>query len=248
MSVLAPPKPPPHEDPEALIEEARRRARRRRLAFVAAARGRRWRSSGTVLARRPHATQRDGARAVPEGFHLVRARGPVEHTRTAEYLPFRPTVIDLATGREHRVPVRHRGVVGTTARAGLVRAIVSVDGRVALDGVGQACAAERRASAFPPPVPFNLAAKDLKWPVDPKVLPSGWNGDLPRPSRELGREQRRRDRPGFAARPSRVRRGNAPARRQPSLRRSEGTRRLVRECLHRLAGTCLRRASPSSCP
>ncbi len=165
MSVLTPPKPPVHEDPEALIEEARRRARRRRLAFVAAVVAG-LAIVGTVLAVVLIRGSGTGA-AVPEGFHLVRARGPVEHTRTAEYLPFRPTVIDHATGREHRVP--YVTEAWWDRKSGLVRAIVSVDGRVGLDGVGQTCQPKPRV-CFPLPLPFDLAAKDLKWPVDPKYF------------------------------------------------------------------------------
>jgi hypothetical protein len=160
MSVLAPPKPPVHEDPEALIEEARRRARRRRLAFVAAgvvglA------IVGMVLAIVFSRMNGTGA-AVPEGFHLVRARGPVQHA-LVELSPSRRESIDLATGKAR--PATSTWEVWWDRASGLDRVVARVDGRVQADLVGQACPGKR--FCIPPP-PFGYRQGGIKWPLSPK--------------------------------------------------------------------------------
>ena len=91
--------PPPHQPPqdelEALIEEARRRTRRRRLLIGGAVVGALCVAGlivGLVLALRGGTST-----AVPRGFHVVRARGPVQHLVLEDLLRPAPTV-DLATG------------------------------------------------------------------------------------------------------------------------------------------------------
>jgi hypothetical protein len=172
MSTIAPAPPrPPQEDLEALIKEARRRARRRRLAFAAAT------LLAAVVGGGVYAivafTGGGSSTSVPQGFHLVQAKGPVAHARIAQYLPRRPTVIDLASGRERRVPF----VVEEwwDRKSGLDRAKLTIDGRVQGDTVGQSCQPKPR-FCFSLPLPFDLARKGLSWPLDEKrfrVLGSG---------------------------------------------------------------------------
>jgi hypothetical protein len=136
---------------EAVIEEARRRAKRRRLALAGLAAflvvgGGIW--AGLAL------TDGSGAPAVtpPPGYHLVQARGPVEHF-LAETRSLRPSlVVDVATGEAH--PVRMTVETWVDPRSGLLRMVRRGDGRVQSDDV-QPC----RSPCTP-----TLAA--TYWPVD----------------------------------------------------------------------------------
>jgi len=162
MSILSPPKPPPlHEDPEALIEEARRRARRRRLA-VAGAAVVVLAIVGIVLAV-VLTRGRGTSAAVPDGFHLIQARGPVAHGRLEEVGPgWAPQMIDVATGEVSRPGTVYD--IWWDRRSGLGRFVVSVAGRVKEDVAGQVCPAQA-GSHCSPPEPFD-AVSSRRWPVD----------------------------------------------------------------------------------
>ena len=134
MNVLAPPKPPVHDDPEALIEEARRRARRRRLAMAAAAVA--LVLAGVVLAVLELTGGTSTATKVPNGFHLVRARGPVRHA-LLEDLKSRYQTVDLATGRTR--PARLTQEIWWDKRSGLSHTVYRLDGRVLGGWARQGC-------------------------------------------------------------------------------------------------------------
>jgi hypothetical protein len=167
MGVIAPPSPQPLPDElEALIEEARRRARRRRLAYLSAAVltiG-----AGAGIAAIVFFTGGSSrSRAVPRGYHLVQARGPVAHARIERQLPHDPKVIDLASGRERPVVVTLE--VWWDRRSGLERVVGSNDGRAQFDVVGQTCqpVAGGTTSRFClPPAPFVLRRQGFALPVD----------------------------------------------------------------------------------
>jgi hypothetical protein len=100
-TLLAPPEPPGHDDLEALIEEARRRTRLRRLSYAAAALfvvlggAAVW--GGIALT---NGSTTNGA--APPGYHLVQARGDVEHQVIETRGLLQLNTVDLATGRQHR--------------------------------------------------------------------------------------------------------------------------------------------------
>jgi hypothetical protein len=133
--VETPPRPQPSQDElEALIEEARRRARRRRLVIGCTAvcvLG----ATALVLALVLGLRGRTGT-AVPRGFHVVHARGPVRHL-LLENLLARPTTLDLASGDEGRV--RATQELWWDKGSGLTRTVYREDGRVVGDWVGQEC-------------------------------------------------------------------------------------------------------------
>jgi hypothetical protein len=133
--VETPPRPQPSQDElEALIEEARRRARRRRLLVggaIVTAVCLAGLTVGLVLALR----WSTGA-AVPRGFHVVRARGPVKHL-LLENLLSRSTTLDVATGDEGRV--RATQELWWDKGSGFLRTVYREDGRVVADWVEQQC-------------------------------------------------------------------------------------------------------------
>jgi hypothetical protein len=168
MGVIAPPQPqqPLPDDLEALIEEARRRARRRRLAYVSA--GVLVLAAGAGIAAAVFLVGGSSrSTAVPRGYHLVQARGPVSHALIERRLTNQPTVIDLASGRERPVVVSLE--VWWDRRSGLERVVARNDGRAQFDVVGQSCqpAAAGLSGRFcVPPAPFELRQQGFSLPVD----------------------------------------------------------------------------------
>lgn len=155
-SVITPFQPPRHEDPEALIEEARRRTRVRRLSYAAAALlavlvgagiwGRFALTNGST---------KNGS--APPGFHLVRAKGVVEHEVIETQGLLRLNTLDLATGRQR--PTRRTAEVWFDPRSALARVVVRQDGRTRTDQV-VACNPTRYGSCVPA---FSFA---LNSPID----------------------------------------------------------------------------------
>jgi hypothetical protein len=133
--VEAPPqRQPSQEELEALIEEARRRTRRRRLVVggaVVGAIGVAGLVVGLVLVLRGGT-----GTAVPRGFHLVRARGPVRHLQLEDVLG-QPATLDVATGDARRTRVTQE--LWWNERTGFVRTVYREDGRVVSDWVEQQC-------------------------------------------------------------------------------------------------------------
>ena len=159
MSVIAPPEPRPDEL-EALIEEARRRARRRRLAYLAAA------LAVVVLAGAATAlvllTQGGGSgTAVPDGFRVVQARGPVQHA-LLESLPSRFTTLDLATGRSR--PTRGTQEIWWDPRLGIAREDYRQDGRLLGSFPRQNCVGSGSGRFCIAPSPLDLRIRGLGWP------------------------------------------------------------------------------------
>jgi hypothetical protein len=168
--VETPPQPQPSQDElEALIEEARCRTRRRRrivatvgLAVIGASAG----VAVVLLSRGGHSTEP----AVPQGFHLVHARGPVSHATITEYPPLRQRLVDVATGRERPAPLVLE--VWWDAKSGFDRVVGRVAGRVGFDVVGQTCEGPSRLPrrfCLPPP-PFDLPKMHYRLPVDPAAV------------------------------------------------------------------------------
>jgi hypothetical protein len=157
MVVEAPPSPPGHqEDLEALIEEARRRARRRRLAYFAAA-ILAVVAAGTV-ATAVALTRGGGGTAVPEGFRLVHARGPVQHA-VLESLPSGFTTVDAVSGRTR--PTRGTVELWWDARLGIAKESYRQDGRLLGSFARQNCAGSGPGRFCIAPSPFDLQAKGL---------------------------------------------------------------------------------------
>ncbi len=133
--VEAPPqRQPSQEELEALIEEARRRTRRRRLVVGGAlvgAIGVAGLVVGLVLVLRGGT-----GTAVPRGFHLVRARGPVRHLQL-ETLLGQPATLDVATGDARQTRVTQE--LWWNERTGFLRTVYRQDGRVVSDWVEQQC-------------------------------------------------------------------------------------------------------------
>jgi hypothetical protein len=69
--------------------------------------------------------------AVPQGFHLVHARGPVSHATITECPPLRQRLVDVATGRERPAPLVLE--VWWDAKSGFDRVVGRVAGRVGFD-------------------------------------------------------------------------------------------------------------------
>jgi hypothetical protein len=166
--VIAPAQPqqPLPDELEALIEEARRRARRRRLAYLSA--GILVLTAGAGIAAGVFLVAGSSrSTAGPRGYHLVQARGPVSHALIERHLTNRPTVIDLASGRERPAVVSLE--VWWDRRSGLERVVARNDGRAQFDVVGQSC---QPAAAGPsgrfcvPPTPFELRQQGFILPVD----------------------------------------------------------------------------------
>ena len=168
--VETPPRPQPSQDElEALIEEARRRARRRRLAVTAVALAAIAAGAGLAVVLLDRGGGRT-ERAVPEGFHLVQAQGPVSHATITEYSPPPQRLVDVATGGELPAPLVLE--VWWDAKSGLDRVVGRVAGRVEFDVVGQTC---QGSSSFPhrfclPPPPFVLRNMHYRLPVDRKAV------------------------------------------------------------------------------
>jgi hypothetical protein len=154
--VLAPPKPPPSEELEALIEEARRRTRLRRLLYAAAALVALLVGAAVwgALALTNGSTTNGAA---PPGFHLVRARGDVEHQVIETHGLLRLNTVDLAAGRQR--PTRRTSELWFDPRSGLARVVVRLDGRTRSDQVVP-CSRTRYGSCVPG---FSFA---MNWPID----------------------------------------------------------------------------------
>ena len=123
MTVAAPPKSPPVQpDPQALIEEARRRTRRRRLKYAGAGIAALLMGGG-IYAGLEATGGSPAVQAVPPGFHLVKARGPVSYA-VLRYLPSRFHTLDLETGEtaaaEQMSEVWWDPKTGLTRRAGRI--------------------------------------------------------------------------------------------------------------------------------
>jgi hypothetical protein len=144
-----PPQQPSPDELEALIEEARQRARRRRLLVGAAVLSAICVAGlivGLVLALRGGT-----GTAVPRGFHLVRARGPVQHL-VLEDLLRPPTTIDLATGKTGRA--RSTQELWWNEGSGFARIVYRHDGRVVLGWVNQQCQGAGASRLCIPPWPY----------------------------------------------------------------------------------------------
>ena len=144
----APPQ-PSQDELEALIEEARRRARRRRLLIggaIAAAVLLAGLATGLVLVFRGGAST-----AVPKGFHLVQARGPVRHLRFENLLD-RGTAIDLSSGAANRVPMTQE--LWWNESSGLTRTVYRRGGRIVADWVEQQCQGSGATRLCTPPWPY----------------------------------------------------------------------------------------------
>jgi hypothetical protein len=157
--VEAPPE-PSHDELEALIEEARRRARRRRLLIGGAIAGALLLAglvTGLVLG-----LKGDSSTAVPEGFHVVQARGPVKHVLIETVTPVSGHTVDLATGRTRAA--RQTNEIWWDPRTGLARTVVRYDGRMYADWVQQRCPGSSKGRFCIPPEPFDVDLKGLGWP------------------------------------------------------------------------------------
>lgn len=145
-----PPQQPSPDELEALIEEARRRTRRRRLFIGGAVVGALFVAGllvGLVLALR-------GATgtAVPRGFHVVRARGPVQHLQLEDLL--RPaTTIDLTTGAGGKA--RTTQELWWNEGSGFARIVYRQDGRVLGGWVNQECQGAGASRLCTPPWPYS---------------------------------------------------------------------------------------------
>lgn len=164
MTVIAAPPRPPQPDPEALIEEARRRARRRRLISAAVVLLALAIGGGTYGIVELTGGPSTAGQAVPPGFTLVKARGPVSHALLEIRGPTPSLSIDLATGRARKVNVTRE--VWWDPKGGLARVIERVDGRIAADSAAQACTPPT-GFCIPPP-PFDLGNMGYRWPLDPR--------------------------------------------------------------------------------
>ena len=164
MTAVAPPPRPPLEDLEALIEEARRRARRRRFLYAGAI-AFALLLAGGIVAVVMLAGGEEGVRAVPPGFHLVKARGPVTHARIQQLGRLMPILIDEQTGKTRRPGLTMD--VWWDRKSGLDRVVGSVDGRKLYDVVGQTCL---RGAPHICPAPGQLDARTsgYSWPLNPK--------------------------------------------------------------------------------
>jgi hypothetical protein len=175
MVVVAPPKPPEHhEDLEALIEEARRRARRRRL-LVAAASALGLVVAGGILAAVLLTRGGGNTRAVPPGFHLVTARGPVEHVRIQELGKVMPILVDVRTGETRRPGLTMD--IWWDRKTGLDRVVGSYAGRKAFDAVGQSCL-QGAPHLCPAPGDFESPPPRPGWPPNPKFYRITGHGRL----------------------------------------------------------------------
>jgi len=158
--VETPPRPQPSQDElEALIEEARRRARRRRLAYLAAAVALLV-AAGTAGAIVVLTRDAGSGTAVPEGFRVVRARGPVQHA-VLETLPSGFTTVDVATGKSH--PTRGTEEIWWDPRLGIAREEYRQDGRLLGSFPRQNCVGSGPGRFCIPESPFDLRQKGFAW-------------------------------------------------------------------------------------
>ena len=149
---------PSQDELEALIEEARQRARRRRLAYV---------GGGLAVALAVGVALvlvvllRGGSgTAVPKGFVLVHARGPVQHARLEDLNAYVKTVA-LADGSVK--PTRVTREVWWNQSTGLYRTVYRYDGVVIGDLVQDGCLTPNRRICMPP-APFDLQLMGRGWP------------------------------------------------------------------------------------
>jgi hypothetical protein len=157
MAIATPPKPPPVQpEPEALIEEARRRTRRRRLKYAGAGVAAIL-VGGGIYAGLELASGSPAQQAIPPGFQLVNARGPVSHVLMHNF-PSRTRVVDLSTGRTETA--RGETEVWWDRRSGLTRQVERLDGNVVSDGLRNSCVGR---VCIPPP-PWDLAKLGYRWP------------------------------------------------------------------------------------
>jgi hypothetical protein len=155
--VEAPPE-PSHDELEALIEEARRRARRRRLLIggaIAAAL-----LVGGVVTGLVLALSGGTSTAVPKGFRLVRARGPVRHALLHDLGPA-GTTIAVASGSAR--PIDETREIWWNPGTGLYRTVYRYDGLAIGDSVRQNCFT-RHPLFCDIPSPFDLRLHGLGWP------------------------------------------------------------------------------------
>jgi hypothetical protein len=146
--VEAPPE-PSHDELEALIEEARRRARRRRLLIGGVVGGVLLLAAlvtGLVLGFRG-----GSGTAVPKGFQLVHARGPVRHLRL-ENLRDSTRTVDAASGIAR--PTRTIQELWWNEGTGFVRTVYRQDGRLVADWVEQQCQGTGPSRFCIPPWPY----------------------------------------------------------------------------------------------
>ena len=144
--VIAPPEPPRLDDLEALIEEARRRTRLRRLSYAAAGLLAVLVGAAVVWGGLALTNGSTTNGAAPPGFHLVQARGPVEHQVIETRGFLRLNTVDLATGRQR--PTRRTSELWFDPRSGLARVVVRQDGRMRSDQVVP-CNRTRHGSCVP---------------------------------------------------------------------------------------------------
>jgi hypothetical protein len=161
MTVTAPPQPPQPspQELEALIQEARRRARRRRLVYAAFALALAIGAAVTIAVLLPGGGGQ--GTAVPPGYHLVQAKGPVAHARVEQRWRGEPRLVDLATGDTQRVGEVLE--IWWDRKSGLDRVVGRIAGRVQYDTVGQTC--DRAVGICFFPTPFDLARFGYRWPV-----------------------------------------------------------------------------------
>ena len=145
--------------------------RRRRLVYAGVALGALLVGAAvatTIVLTRAEAST---ATAVPKGYHLVPAQGPVAHATVTQYPSSLPsTVVDIATGRERPAPLVLE--VWWDPKSGFDRVVGRIDGRVQFDAVGQTC---QRISAPPgrfcfPPAPFDLENMHYRLPADTRYV------------------------------------------------------------------------------
>ena len=165
MVVEAPPKPPEHqEDLEALIEEARRRARKRRLLIVSAVAAA-FALAGGIVAAVLLTGGGGSTQAVPPGFHLVKAQGPVTHARIQELGRVMPILVDERTGNTRRPGLTID--IWWDRKTGFDRAVGSVDGRKLFDVAGQSCL-RGAPHICPAPGEIDPRTSGFGWPLNPK--------------------------------------------------------------------------------
>jgi hypothetical protein len=103
--------------------------------------------------------------AMPPGYHLVQAQGPVSHATITEYPPTRSRVVDRASGNARTAPLVLE--VWWDRGSGFDRVVGRVDGRVQFDTVGQTCQGPDVPGRFClPPPPFVLENMHYRWPID----------------------------------------------------------------------------------
>ena len=162
MTVAAPPKPKPRPtqpEPEALIEEARRRTLRRRLKYAAAGLAALL-VAGAIYSGLELTSGLPPTHAVPQGFHVVTAEGPVSHAVMRNF-PLSYQVVDLRTGRAR--PATQETEVWWDRKSGLNRQVTRLDGVAVSDLVRNSC--DR--SVCIPPQPWFLARTGFLWRPDP---------------------------------------------------------------------------------